>query len=66
MMNIVEEFDCAQVYLEMAKEKFLANQYCSSLVSLSKAFPHMRSLFEKIYKLDREASSAKLNAGDDT
>ena len=60
-MSIENDFNSAEIYLEMAKEKWQRGQYCASLVNLSKAYPYMRSLIEEIYKLDREGAAAALS-----
>lgn len=63
-MNIENEFQRAEVYLEMAKEKFQASNYSTCLTALTKVYPHIRSLIEKVYVLDRTASLAPDPPGD--
>jgi len=55
-MNIEENFDSAEVYLEMAREKASRGYFASSLASLVNAYEHTRALIEQTYKLSVESS----------
>lgn len=61
-MNIENHFHSAEVYLEMAKEKFDRDEFAGCLASLVKAYEHNRRLIEHVYELSI-ASEQKSPAG---
>ena len=65
-MNIDEHFDAADVYLEMANEKFARQDYEGSLTDLAKAFAHTRALLEQVFKLQALKVEVESSAGENT
>ena len=65
-MNAENHFYSAEVYLEMARDKFTAHDYDSTLASLVKSYSHTRWLIEHVWKLKRKATLASRPAGEDT
>jgi len=65
-MKIENHFQQAQMFLASASLSFYDHKYTQALLSLTKAYPHVRSLIELIYKLDRTASAPKLSELQDT
>lgn len=63
-MNIDNNFNSADAYLEMAKEKVAAQNYEVALVSLRKAYSHIRDLIEQVYKLHALKSEVTEQKGD--
>ncbi len=57
-MNIENNFNAVDVYLEMAKEKITRHDYEGALTALAKSYSHTRELLEQIYKL--QALKAKV------
>lgn len=50
-MNIESNFNAADVYLEMAKEKVARHDYNGAISNLSKAYSHTRALLGQVFKL---------------
>lgn len=63
-MNINDNFNSADVYLEMAKEKFARQDYEGALDSLFKAFSHTRALVEQVFKLQAMKNEVTEPLGD--
>lgn len=57
-MNIEDNFNAADVYLEMANEKFSRGDYDGALVQLCSAYSHVRSLIEEVYKVSVQSTQA--------
>lgn len=64
-MNIDNNFYCAGVFLEKAREKVSEQNYRTALVSLGKAYSHTRQLLEQVSKLHALKSDVKQPAGED-
>lgn len=50
-MNIENNFNNAEAYLKMAKEKFSAEDFDSALASLGKLYALTRKLMNQVYSL---------------
>lgn len=65
-MNIYENFDNAEVYLEMAKEKLSRQDFDGSLAMLAEAYSHTRALLEQVYKLHALKTEVEIPASDNS
>ena len=63
-MNIENHFQLAQKFLVDAEHLFYDRKYTQALLTLTKAYPHVRCLIELIYKLDLLRSKAVKSSGD--
>lgn len=63
-MNIENHFNAAEAYLEMANEKFQAQDYDSALESLVKAYSHTRELMNHVLAVINLQSEVTEPAGD--
>ena len=63
-MKIENHFQQARNFLADAEHDFYEKNYSQAVLKLSKAYPHVRSLIELVYKLEHLATSAERSEGD--
>lgn len=63
-MQVSSHFKLAMLNLLNAEHQCNNKQYCEALLLLTKAYPHVRQLIEKVYELDRLTTQSKKSPGD--